>query len=113
MLKYEYISSKKLDKPYYMMYNIKARVCEPKIVNCGDIREGTSMRKTKPINIVMHFPNDKMAFDKKYISAVCDAVYEISKSSNTRTHYVNFELLLEAMWEFSEKFCTKASEKAF
>ncbi len=43
---------------------------------------------------------DHMAFDKKYISAVCDAVYEISKSSNTRTHYVNFELLLETMWEF-------------
>ena len=47
MLKYEYISSKKLDKPYYMMYNIKARVCEPKIMNCGDIREGDIYEKDK------------------------------------------------------------------
>ena len=33
---------KKLDKPYYMMYNIKAR-----IVNCGDIREGDIYEKDK------------------------------------------------------------------
>lgn len=71
------------------------------------------LSRNSKVTSINGIPANHVAFDKKYISAVCDAVYEISKSSNTRTHYVNFELLLETMWEFSEIFCTKASEKAF
>ena len=71
------------------------------------------LSRNSKVTSINGIPANHVAFDKKYISAVCDAVYEISKSSNTRTHYVNFELLLETMWEFSEIFCTKIRYNIF
>lgn len=41
------------------------------------------MRKSAPIRIVVHLPQDKSAFDKIYIEAVMEAIKQLAETAKS------------------------------
>ncbi len=44
------------------------------------------MRKPKPIKIVVHMPEDRAAFEKKYVEAVFDALKQLAHTAPNKQY---------------------------
>lgn len=49
------------------------------------------MRKSKPINIIVHSPADKNAFEKLYIDATLEAIMQLVHKTPKKKHLMQNE----------------------